>query len=151
MGEPSPDYRERQSALGVDSDPDYELPDDDDARSAGETNDTIGDTMHLMRVAQANGLYADFVALIGSLQGELAKRVAIDRSTLRTAAIETLNKILKLFQSMAISPNTRTAVDEAKTALEAIGTADLTKAAVRKGVASVLAAIHRTFSRKHFS
>jgi hypothetical protein len=103
-----------------------------------------------MRVAQANGLYAQVVNYAQALEGELKARKAIDRSTLRTAAIELLDKILTLFESMNIRPSTRDAVLDAKTSLEFIGSADLSDIKVRESVAGVLSAIRRTFSGTHF-
>jgi hypothetical protein len=145
-----PTPRTRFTTMTDHHDDDTELPADCDSH-AGASDDSLADTMRLMRVAQANGLFADVVSYAASLEGELAKRVFISQSTLRPAAIKIVQQIKELFTHMEVSQKTRRLVDEAEDALVSIGNADFSKAEVRDSTAKVLATIQRTFKATHFS
>jgi phosphatidylglycerophosphatase A len=132
-------------------DDDTHLPGDDDEDFATDgSGDSIADTLRLMRVAQANGLFSDLASIAASLKGTLEKRVDLRNATLLDAAIDIIHQIKQLFKVMTVSDKTRKMVDETEAALVAMGIANYSKVEVRESTAAVLTAIITTFTATRF-
>jgi hypothetical protein len=135
-------------------DADTRLPGDDEdvasAEHAEGSRDSIAESLRLMRVAQANGLFSDLASIAASLKGTLEKRVDIRNATLRDAAIGIVHQIKELFKDMTVSDKTRKMVDETEAALVDMGTANYSKVEVRDSTEAVLTAIISTFTETRF-
>jgi hypothetical protein len=129
---------------------------DDSPAPSGSDGKIIEESLRLMRVAQANALFAEVAATARKVKAAVEARKGFAFSMLRFVgnrleAIRLIDCIKVLFESMNVTAMTSTMIDEAREALVSIGNADLSNAEMRAHTTDVLEAMQRSFSATSFS